>query len=267
MFIDPGSQLMSACQKMEFSYADLERGIEEKGVTIKHQVCPTGSHESQGQVERSIKEIRRVFDAVFKGFKLSIMQYETAFAYVSSSLNDIPLCLGSKYTGLDHLDLITPNRLLMGRNHARSPVGLVTSTTAHKWIASMDEVGLSWWKLWEQEWLMNLVPKAAKFPEGDPDIAVGDVVVFMKGGKEADVGQTPWRTGQVEEIHFSRDGIIRSVDLKYQNFAEKVYRYTERSVRTLAKIYREGDINLMGELSEACRQANIHFLMTARVAC
>ena len=115
--------------------------------------------------------------------------------------------------------------------------------------------------MWEAEWLVNLIPKPSKWMTGDPDVKVGDICVFLKDGKEAALGATPWRTGKVDSVVVSeKDGVIRSMTLKYQNPGEAVFRYTKRSVRTAAVIHREGVLDLLGELSLASVEANKHFL-------
>ena len=260
--IDSGSNLMSACAKMEISHEDLTKGINGRyGVPIEYHVCAVGSHEGQGQVERSIREIKKIFNAVFKPFSLTIMQYSTAFYFISNELNSIPICLGSKYTNCDNLDLISPSRLLLGRNNHRSPVGVVVADLPSKWMETMEGVAENWWKVWEQEWLLNLVPKSKKWATGEPDLEVGNVVVFLKEGKEADIGQTPWRIGFVHELHLSQDGVVREATLAYKVGDEKVYRYTKRSVRTLAVIHREHDVELFSQIGKAAQEAMVHIAM------
>jgi hypothetical protein len=46
---------------------------------------------------------------------MDIMGYETCFAWISNELNNLPLCLGSKYRDLGSLDLLTPNWVIHGR--------------------------------------------------------------------------------------------------------------------------------------------------------
>ena len=261
MFIDPGSNLVSACSSMTISYAHISKTINGQGVEMRHEICVTGSHEGQGLVERAIREIRKIFSAVFKGIQLSITGYSTAFAFIANELNNVPICLGNKYTNLEQLDLITPNRLLLGRNNLRAPIGLVEANVPSAWLESVEDVSRSWWKVWESEWLVHLIPQPAKWAVGSPDVEVGDIVVFMKEGHEAALGQTPWRTGQVEQAPLSADGICRRVTLKYKNSGECVFRYTERSVRTIAVLHREGDVDILGELSQANIDADRHFLV------
>jgi hypothetical protein len=62
--------------------------------------CPMCGHNYHGQVERSIREVKKLFDTVYCGVKLDIMGNETCFAWISNELNNLPLCLGSKYRDL-----------------------------------------------------------------------------------------------------------------------------------------------------------------------
>ena len=53
--------------------------------------------------------------------RLSILQWETLAAEISNSINNIPLAIGKITGDLENLDLITPNRLQLGRNNDRRP--------------------------------------------------------------------------------------------------------------------------------------------------
>ena len=211
-------------------------------------------------VERSIKEIRKVFDAVFRGLKLDILSYQTAFAYICNELNNMPLCLGPHYENLEHLDLITPSRLLLGRNNARAPVGKFTFSGKHsRLLEQMDMVERAWWNVWERERLVNLIPRSPKWRRGQPEVKVGDIVVFLRDGSKACVGETAWRVGRVAEVEVSSDGVIRTVVIEYRNADESVFRRTRRSVRTISLLDRETELDFRGELSAAARAANVMF--------
>ena len=54
--------------------------------------------------------------------RLSILQWETLVAQISNSINDLPLALGNVVSEFETMDLITPNRLRLGRNNNRSPI-------------------------------------------------------------------------------------------------------------------------------------------------
>ena len=51
------------------------------------------------------------------------MQWETLGAQIANTINDLQLGLGNIVSELENLDLITPNRLKLGRNNDWSPVG------------------------------------------------------------------------------------------------------------------------------------------------
>ena len=74
-----------------------------------------------------IHEIRKLFVAIFPvKIKMTILTFESSFALVSNMLNDVPLCLGWEFKDMGYLDLLTPNRLLLGRNNARAMSGPCT---------------------------------------------------------------------------------------------------------------------------------------------
>ena len=49
--------------------------------------------------------------------RLSILQWETLAAEISNSIDNLPLAIGNITGDLENLDLITPNRLRLGRNN------------------------------------------------------------------------------------------------------------------------------------------------------
>ena len=262
LHIDPGSQLVAVCKNAKFSISDLTSNMNGRyGLSLDYKVCDAGSHQAQGQAERSIREIKRIFYATFRGFKLDIMGFSTAFAFISNELNNIPIGLFGRYKNLDSTDFITPSRLLHGRNNQRSPIGMPEMAGPSRLLKQMKDIQEAWWETWDKEWLVGLVPRARGWPNEAPRISVGDIVVFQKTGQEAKLGKTMWRTGRVVETRVSGDNICRSVTLEYKNADEKVFRTTRRSVRTVAVLHPEEDVSLFSKLNEACKAAAIHQLM------
>ena len=66
--------------------------------------------------------------------------------------------------------------------------------------------------------------------------------------------------GKIKELEFSVDGLARTAIVEYKNASESVFRTTRRSVRKIAVLHREGDLELVQELNEAARRSGIHFL-------
>lgn len=113
--IDEGSQLLSACKNAELSIMDITNFLEvQHQVGVKYSTCAVASHNAHGMVERSIREIKNLLNKVYKGLRLDIMSFETCLSWISSELNNLPICLGSRVNNLDHVDLITPSRLILG---------------------------------------------------------------------------------------------------------------------------------------------------------
>ena len=263
VFIDSGTQLLAAFRNGDFSVVDVTQTLnQEAGVTIEFDVCPVNAHEAHGLVERAIKEVKRIFLAVFHGVKMDILRYETVFSWICNELNSLPLCLGSNYRDLEHSDLITPNRLLLGRNNKRAVGGLNVDCQPQNVQRQMEDVMTAWWDVWLAEKLGSLVPKPPKWETGEPQIEVGDVVVFVR--EKNDVAGLTWRLGLVDSVETGKDGVIRRVTIKYKVIrdngdAEANFRFTRRSVRHVAVVVRENELDLMGRLSEAQKSAGVMF--------
>ena len=261
IYIDPGSQLKSACNRMELSVAELTRTINGKRtIGIKYQVGPTGGSNYQGVVERSIGEIKKLFFLTFGGKRLSILAYETGLSFVCNELNNLPLFIGSKTSEIDHIDLITPSRLMFGRASNRSLTSPVSLDKPTKLLAQMDDVYESWWKVWTTEKLADYIPKVNKFNKTSQQPMVGDVIVFTKLEGEKFVGNQTFKLGIISEVFTSKDGIIRSVMVEYKNVNEAGTRQTRRPVRNIAIIATEDETALPDLLNQAVKKANLMYL-------
>ena len=58
---------------------------------------------------------------------MSIIEWETVGAQISNSIN-MPIVVGNLVADLENIDVITPNRLRLGRNNERSPMGPLVVT-------------------------------------------------------------------------------------------------------------------------------------------
>lgn len=266
LFIDAGGQLMKACNDMEISVADLTRNVNTQyGTQVDFETCPVGGHNAHGIVERSIREVRKIFQAVFGGLKIDIMGYETAFAYISNELNSLPLCLGSRCENLEDTDLITPSRLILGRNNTRSVAGLTTMEDPGRLLKQMEEVEKSWWAAWRDQKILDFLYPPGKWDKSDKNVRVGDIVIFVQTEGSAQLGKVPWKIGRVKEVVQSSDGIVRTVILEYKNASENVFRETKRTVRRIAVIQSEEDSDIPAILSEASKQANVLFFLCKKI--
>lgn len=263
LFIDSGTQLLKACKDIEFGTIDVAKALDAKyQVGIEFEVCPVGAHNSNGMVERSIREIKKIFERLYKGLRIDILSYETAFSWISSELNNMPICLGSKYDNLGNTDLITPSRLLLGRNNRRAPAGFASIVPPTKLISQLDQIKVVWWKIWKDELLTNFVPQPSKWRTTSSQPRVGDLVMFLREGHERAIGTQVWRIGRIREVEKSEDGLIRHVIIEYKNESENVLRVTKRSVRSIAVLHSEEDLDLIDQLNQASKVSSIQFLLS-----
>ena len=145
------------------------------------------------------------------------------------------------------MDLITPNRLHLGRNNDRSPVSpLKISGSTQKIIEEKKKIFSSWFEVW----LISHVPKLMHQPRWfrrDRDIKICNVVLFTK--KDGSVSSR-YQYGMVHEIEPSRDGLIRKVVVKYRNNNGNVDQFTTWAVCKLVIIHPIDEVNLMEELGK-----------------
>ena len=241
---DPGSQLLKACTSMRLTSRDIQQQISEYGVEFKP--CPVNSHYMHGKVERKIRHVKETMAKHLHKPKLSQIQWETIGFQVANSINNLPISAGKNTKGVEHLDLITPNRLLLGRNNNRSPAGTLTLNDDFCKIISQNE---SIFKTWFQAWLVSCVPGLMYHPKwfnSDVDPNVGDVVLFLKSEKEF---QSIYQYGIISDRKISRDGKIREIEVEYQNHFEKVKRRVPRGTREVVVIHPSQELGLMRELN------------------
>ena len=255
LVIDQGSQLVKACNDMKISIIDVIKPLEAKFETgIKFTAVPVSGHNQNGMVERSILEVQRLFNRIYHGLKLDILSYETAFAYISNELNCLPIALGSGYSNYYNLDLITPSRLLHGRNNRRAPSGFATLPNPKRLLQQIEEVQEAWWTVWMTEALGDFVPGNSKWKTTGVQPEVDDIVLFCKDTDDARLGGPIWRVGIIKIANKSEvDNLIREVTIKYKNHNEKKFRTTVRAVRSVAILLKHDEITIEEMLDRASK--------------
>ncbi len=145
------------------------------------------------------------------------------------------------------MDLITPNRLLLGRNNDRAPdLPLTVSQDYDKIISENEKIHHAWFECW----LISHVPKLIEQPKwfrSDQDLKKGDIVLFLK---QESVLCNTYQYGMIESVEQGRDGKIRTVHVKYRNSSEETDRVTYRSTRSLIMIHSVDELNVMEELGQ-----------------
>ncbi|XP_066926258.1 uncharacterized protein [Clytia hemisphaerica] len=244
---DEGSQLVKGCDSLRLNFKDLQNQLHHRDTMIEFEVCPVSGHFMHGKVERKIQEIKKSIEMNFHNHKLSLMQWETVAAQVGNTINDMPLALAGQ-TDYEISDVLTPNRLLLGRNNERSPTFPVdVSTKPDKFIRLNREI----FQAWFETWLVVHVPRLMHRPKwfkNEYDIKTGDIVLFAK--RENALSST-YQYGMVKSVEKSTDGKIRKVLVKYRNHSENVDRETFRATRGLIMIHPYDELSISEELAFA----------------
>ena len=246
-------ELVIGCESMELNFEDLKYQLDVDS-SIEFNTCPVDGHNMHGKVERKIREIKKSIIKVADKERLSVIQWETLASELANCINNLPLALGSTISDLENLDLLTPNRLRLGRNNDRIPVGpLYVTNKPDSFIKLNQQIFNAWFECW----LISHVPKLMHQPKwfkDDYDISVGDIVLFLKheghlAGK--------YQYGKIKSVQKGTDGKVRTVNVEYRNHTENANRTTRRSVRQLVMIHPVDELSLSVELGEIATLADM----------
>ena len=244
LFPDYGRQLVKGCKDMILSFSDIKHRLSVE-FGVKFETCPVGAHYVHGKVERKIGQIKRSLEKELGNQRLSVNQWETLGQQIVNTINNLPIGLGNKTESLENLDLLTPNRLLLGRNNSRCPTApLVLSHDLKKIIQTNEDIFKVWFKSWLISYVPTLVPRPKWF-ETNRRISKGDIVLFSKSDKEF---ENVYQYGIVTSVYPGKDGCIRSIDVEYQNSNENVKRKTKRGVREITVIHPLDELGISREL-------------------
>ena len=93
-------------------------------------------------------------------------------------INDLTLALGNILSDFKTMNLITPNRLELGRNNDRSPSGCVKiSSDSKKILETNQSIFIVWYEKWHLSHAPNIMYQPKWF-RTECDLKEGDVVLF-----------------------------------------------------------------------------------------
>ena len=249
---DEGSQLVKGCKQMQLSFTDIKQKLHvEYGVEF--ETCPVGGHNMHGKIERKIQHVKQAMSKELDKERLSVLQWETVGDQIANCVNDTPLATRYVPRDVEQVDLLTPNRLLLGRNNDRSPAAPLCVGTSPEKLIEQNRIMTAWFECW----LTSHVPKLVDQPKwfsSDSDVKIGDVVLFLK--KEREFAGN-YQYGIVKDVEVSRDQKIRKVLVEYVNSNETVRRETRRSVRELVVIHPVDELGIVRELGEIATWVDI----------
>ena len=138
------------------------------------------AHEQQGRVESKIKIVRKLLQSLSDTAELvnTLLGWETTFLRIADQIDDLPIARGSDRAPTDlGWEIITPNRLKLGRNNFRQLEGTIILSNAPQTQLERNRLCQERWYELFVERIHLLVPRAVRID------AVGlqpdDVVLFV----------------------------------------------------------------------------------------
>ena len=179
------------------------------------------------ELKEKKREIKGSIIKLLENERISLLQWETLASEIANTINDLPLNLGNITSQFENMGLLTPNRLRLGRNNDRSPIGpMMVTNNPEKFLFINEKLFNTWFECW----LISHVPKLMHHPkwfQTDRDVKVGDVVLFLK--QENQLSST-YQYGMISDLSKSSDEKIRKATVCYRNSTKAVDRFTNRAV-------------------------------------
>ena len=240
LVLDRETSFMKVINDAEINLQDLSlKSFKEYG--IKCTISPVAAHNFSGLVERKIKTVQECFVKIdIQNSRLTATGLQTMCKLVENKINNIPFgySFAKDATNTPLLRILTPNMMRIGRLNSRSLDGPVRFPRGPKEIMSkVESLYEAFFKVWNVVMVPRLIPSPKWFKSSE-EIKIDDVVYFQK--LENDIS-SDWTLGQVDSVVRGKDGQIRRVTVRYCNITEGVARYTERSVRSLVRLFHVED--------------------------
>jgi len=256
IYVDNGTQL-KALQYATFSIRDLEAQVQDS-LGIKIIVSNAKAHSERGRVERRIRVLRESMEklGVQTSVPMTCMQWDALFSRISNTIDNLPIARGdtSNETALGY-DIITPNRLKLGRNNFRSLEGcginLDMSSNFTKLLDRNRDVYRSWYQTFmDNVHLLNLRPN--KWLRSSRSPIINDIVLFVFNDGNLTKESTTWKLGKVSKLENNR------VSITYFTKSNGKEQVLVRSIRDISIVYSVGEmmINTLDHFNDCAKHTS-----------
>ncbi len=183
VYVDNGTQL-KALQYAKFSVRDRDAMVQDN-LGMKIIVSNAKAHSGRGRVERRFRVFRETMEkmGVNSSHPMTCLQWDTLFSRISNSIDNLPLALGntSNETALG-CEIITPNRLKLGRSNYRSlegsGIGLEMSSNFTKILERNRTIYQQWYQGFMDKFhFLSLRPN--KWLKSGRTPVINDIVCFV----------------------------------------------------------------------------------------
>jgi hypothetical protein len=198
IYVDPGTQLVKL-RDASFDLRDVHHQLFQHMRFDVFTSAPK-AHQSQGRVERRIRTVRDMLQRLSTTTEHcnTLMGWETVFARIASQIDDVPIARSTSTAPSDlGWEIITPNRLKLGRNNFRQLEGeVVLDSCPQSQLDRNRSIMKEWYTIFIDR--VHLLVPAADKVKGRLTL-IGDVVLFVFSG-EGGRGNSVWKLGRVVEI-------------------------------------------------------------------
>ena len=245
LYVDSGSQLKKL-SSVTYSIMDLTTLLRSE-FCCDIIVAPPKSHSSQGRVERRIGLIKRALSKLTEPrFLLSFLGWECLFSRIANDLNNLPISRASSTgTTRPEWSILTPNRLLLGRNNKRSMIGpLIIDATPSLSFERLKAAQEEWYSIFMKQ--IHLFVPSPKWFHSD-HVSLGDVVLFFLDTHMKSTG-TVWHYGLVTNV----SGLTLTIE--YTVPPSNTKKSLARAKRDVVRIAHETelDFNTEAHASRVC---------------
>ena len=252
LYIDNGSQL-KALEGAQFKVRDVDARVYDSH-GIKVYVSNAKAHEERGRIERKIRSLRDSLDRmnVKTSNPLTALQWESIFARIASTLDDMPLARGDTSTASNlGFEVITANRLKLGRNNNRSleGAGIEIERTPHlgKMLEKNREIYTVWYSIFMDN-IHELMVKPDKWDITGIQPKLDDIVMFIFNDSGYSKEQRVWKLGRVTQVQ------PRKITIEY------VSKVSIQGISTLGSVSRSPrDISILFSTDELFINTPEHF--------
>ena len=219
-YIDLGPGLVKGCEQqvMLSNHSTLLRQACGMRVVPK----PPQAHSQRGKVERAVQTLKKwVKHRELSLLKQSFVGWETTFAFIANFLNNQPMARLSKNRSLttDLNEIITPNRLLLGRNNQRCPTFIEDFKSGAKGyearLLKNSQINQKWYELLLKS-VPSLVYRPKWFTSSEHPPEVGDYVLFKHTESTFGNEHNVWRIGLVTKVGSSQSSTTLEFTLAYK---------------------------------------------------
>jgi len=176
---------------------------------------------------------------------MTSIEWESLFCKLANELDNLPMAKGSTSNANDlGWEIITANRLKLGRNNSRSlegPMYLSAKVGPEQMLKRQQDIQAYWYQMMLDR-LHHLIPKPSKWSKTD-EAKVNDICIFVYNDNPA-LKCDVWKLARIIDVSKNK----RKLTLEFPTFRAKgklsELNTLVRSPRTVCLLFSSDDANL-----------------------